>query len=371
MRTILYLLQKEFVQIFRNKSMLPVIFIIPIVQLLVLVHAATFDMKNIKMIIVDHDLSSSSRSLAGTFSGSPFFEIEFYTFSKDIANEKIYEDKADIILNIPAGFEEKIIKESVFDIQILINAINGSAAGLINAYAKNLIHDFSLESLNNNTIVPLAPQKRIQVEYSFWYNPVMNYKTYMVPGILVLLVTIIAMFLSAMNVVREKELGTIEQINVSPIKKYQFISGKLIPFWIIAMFELAFGLALGKLLFNIPIMGDISLIFIFAAVYLLVVLGLGLFISTLSETQQQSMFFSFFFMMIFILMSGLFTPVESMPDWAKAINKINPVSYFIRVMRMILLKGSCFRHVLPEFYSLLIFAAIILSLAIWRYKKRG
>jgi ABC-2 type transport system permease protein len=172
-----------------------------------------------------------------------------------------------------------------------------------------------------------------------------------------------------MNLVREKEIGTIEQINVTPIHKYQFIIGKLIPFWIIALFELAFGLSLGKLLFDIPIVGNIFLVFGFASIYLLAVLGIGLFISTITDNQLQSMFLSFFFMLVFILMSGLFTSVESMPDWAQMVDRVNPIYYFIRVMRMILLKGSTFKDIIQEFVSITIYAATILSLAIWRYRK--
>jgi ABC-2 type transport system permease protein len=191
----------------------------------------------------------------------------------------------------------------------------------------------------------------------------------MVPGILCLLVTIIAFLLSGMNIVREKEIGTIEQINVTPIRKVQFIAGKLLPFWIIALFELAFGLTIGKLLFNIPIIGSLGLIFLSAAVYIFVILGFGLLISTMTNTQQQSMLVSFFFMVIFILMSGLFTSIESMPEWAQKLDRINPIAYFIRIMRMVMLKGSDFHDIRESFYSLVVYALAIISFAVWRYRK--
>jgi ABC-2 type transport system permease protein len=175
--------------------------------------------------------------------------------------------------------------------------------------------------------------------------------------------------LSGMNIVREKEIGTIEQLNVTPIHKIQFISGKLFPFWVIALFELAFGLALGKLLFNIPMEGNLLLIFISAGVYLIVVLSFGLLISTMTNTQQQAMLVSFFFMVIFILMSGLFTSIESMPVWAQRVDLLNPVAYFIRIMRMVLLKGSGFHDIAWNFFSLVAYAFCILFLAIWRYRK--
>jgi ABC-2 type transport system permease protein len=172
-----------------------------------------------------------------------------------------------------------------------------------------------------------------------------------------------------MNIVREKEIGTIEQLNVTPIKKIQFIVGKLVPFLLITLFELAFGLAIGRFFFHIPIVGNLMLLFAFTVVYLLVVLGIGLFISAISSTQQQVMFISFFFMIVFILMSGIFTPTESMPIWAQRVNIINPFYYFMRVIRMILLKGSGFRDISHEFFSLLIYGTVILSLAVWRYRK--
>jgi len=209
----------------------------------------------------------------------------------------------------------------------------------------------------------------MNVRWSFWFNPELDYKTYMVPGILVLLVTIIGMFLAGMNVVREKEIGTIEQINVTPIKKYQFIAGKLIPFWIIALFELAVGLLAARLIFDIPLLGNIFLIFFIASVYLLVVMGIGLFLSTVTNTQQQSMFLSWFVLVIFILMSGLFTPVESMPHWARSLNVVNPIAYFIAMIRMVMLKGSGFQNVSDKLGILFIYGIAMLSLAVWRYRK--
>lgn len=368
MRTIRYILQKEFIQVFRNRTMLPIIFIVPIVQLLVLSFTATFEIKNIDLFVVDQDNSTASREIVAKFRGSPFFTIVDYSESFFLAEEAIINNSADQVLQIPDGFEKDVISEKQARLLITTNAINGSAASLMNAYALNIAMDY-----NTNIIVQqlglTKPPASIHVSTAFWYNPELNYFTYMVPGILVLLVTVISAFLSAMNIVREKEIGTIEQINVTPIKKYQFILGKLIPFWIIALFELAFGLLLAKLIFDIPMLGSLGLVFFVASVYLLVALGLGLLISTLTNTQQQSMFLTFFFMMIFILMSGLFTPVQSMPEWAQIMNKANPIAYFIDVMRMILLKGSVFSDISRQFFSLLVLAVMLNALAVWRYRK--
>lgn len=351
--------------------MLPLIFIMPIFQLIILVNAATFEMKNIKMVVIDNDLSSTSRGLLSKFDGSPFFKIIKYTFSEADADNEIKNNKADVIIEIPNEFEKKLVKENHSKLQLRVNAINGSTAGLIYAYSSNVIADYNrqiiIQNMSKTNII--SQQKMIDVTYTHWYNPQLNYKTFMVPGILALLVTLIGMMLSGMNVVREKEIGTIEQINVTPIKKYQFIVGKLMPFWIIALFELAFGLTIGKLIFDIPMIGSIGLVFFVASVYLLVVLGLGLLVSTLVHTQQQAMLISFFFMMIFILMSGLFTAIENMPHWAITMDRFNPVAYFIRILRMILLKGSGFADISNDFYSLVVLAIVSLSLAVWRYRK--
>jgi ABC-2 type transport system permease protein len=342
----------------------------PIFQLLILVNAATFEMKNIDMYVVDQDLSAASRQLISKFEGSPFYKMGDHSFSVSEGKKKLLTDEADLILVIPNGFESDLRNEKRADLQLLINAINGNAAGLINAYSSSVIADFNKQIISNWINKPqIAEKNPLDIVSSYWYNPEMNYNIYMVPGILVILVTIISLFLTAMNIVREKEMGTIEQINVTPIRKYHFIVGKLVPFLIIALVELAFGLIIGRLLFDVPIVGSIPLLFGFTVIYLLVILGFGLFLSVISESQQQVMFVTFFFMLVFILMSGIFTPTESMPDWANKVNIINPVAYFMRVIRMILLKGSGFQDILPEFFSLTIYATISLSLAVWRYRK--
>ncbi len=350
--------------------MLPLIFVLPIVMLLVLVNAANFEMKNIDMLIVDRDISQTSRELISKFEGSPFYRVSYGSFSDKENSAMLTSDKCDIILNIPYGFEKNLVRENKSDIQLQINAVNSMTAGLINAYSTSIITKFNLHVIAKWKNPPKGfKNKSINITSSYWFNPELNYKIYMVPGILVILVTIIGMFLTALNIVREKEMGTIEQINVTPIKKYQFIIGKLLPFLIIALFELSFGLIVGKLLFHIPIVGSLLTLFTFAGLYLLVSLGIGLFLSTIANTQQQVMFMTFFFMLVFILMSGLFTPVETMPKWAQNVNIINPFYYFIKVIRMVLLKGSSFANILSEIYAMIIYATAIIGLAIWRYRK--
>jgi len=370
MRTVFIILQKEFIQIFRDKTMLPVIFVMPIIQLIILVNAATFDMKRIDLAVVDRDNSSVSRELTGAFRGSPFYRIVRYENSGKVSGSDLITGKADAILEIPAGFERGLIRENKAPLQLRISAINSSSAGLIQAYSNRIIMQFN-NNIRHKYLTLLKPQqlKSFNIIPTYWYNPEMNYKTFMLPGILVVLVTAIGMILTAINIVREKEMGTMEQINVTPIRKVHFIIGKLVPFWIIALFELAFGLVIGKLLYAVPIQGNLLILFGLASIYLVVVLGIGLFISTVSTSQQQVMFVAFFFMIIFILTSGIFTPVESMPDWAIKADLINPVAYFMRAIRMIMLKGSALADVRREFIYLSVYGLVILSLAVWRFRK--
>ena len=370
MRVLLTLLHKEFRQILRNRIMLPIIFVVPVVQMILLVYAASLEMKNIEMVIVDQDKSEASGRLTSHFEGSDYFTLKGSALSFDDAEKMIIRDEADAILVFNSDFENRLINEKSSDIQIIINAINATEAGLIQAYTSQIVSAYNQE-IRSEWFGLNDMGKLIQLDIStaYWYNPLLDYKIYMFSGILVIVVTIIGMFLTALNLVREKELGTAEQMNVTPLKKYQFILAKLLPFMLIGLFELTLGLGIGRLLFRLPIEGSLLTLFGMASVYLLVALGLGLFLSTVSNTQQQMMFVAFFFMVTFILMSGVFTPAESMPLWAQKLNIINPMAYFMKAIRMILLKGSHFADVAREFYSLLVYGILILSLAIFNYRK--
>lgn len=370
MRIFLTLLVKEFKQIFRNRFMIPVIFVIPLVQMILLTYSASLEMKGIKMAVVDQDYSQASRMLVSFFEGSPFFEIIHAGNDPGEAERRLTRDRADVILHLYHGFEECLYAEKQTDVQLVVNAINATEAGLISAYCSQITADFNIHIRDEWFGMEASGMgSKLELIPSYWYNPKLDYKIYMSSGILVILVTLIGLILTALNLVREKEMGTTEQINVTPIRKYQFILAKLVPFWIIALGELAFGLVLARVLYDLPMVGSIGLLFLFASIYLLVILGIGLFLSTISSTQQQLMFVAFFFIVTFILMSGVFTPAESMPLWAQKVNLLNPAAYFMRVIRMILLKGSEFSDIRREFFSLSIYAIMILTLAISNYRK--
>ena len=371
MKTILFIVQKEFRQIFRNKGMLPIIFVLPILQLVILSNAATFEIKNIKFSYIDQDKTSFSRALIEKFDASTYFNVVAEFPSKKEANAEMAKGKVDVILEIPRYFERDLLKQKNTDISVAINAIDGAAAGVENVYINQIVQDFNKKAkvaLYSPLDMANVPKDIVSIP-SFWYNKTLNYKTFMVPGILVLLVTMLTLFLSSMNIVREKEMGTLEQINVTPIKKHQFIIGKLFPFWVLGLVILTVGLLIAKVIFNVPILGNIGLIYLFTSVYLLVILGIGLFISNHTETQQQAMFIAWFFTVIFILMSGLFTPIESMPQWAQNITLFNPIRYFVEIIRMVMLKGATFSDISFQFFVIIIYTFILNGLAVWSYKK--
>ncbi|MEZ5040739.1 MAG: ABC transporter permease [Saprospiraceae bacterium] len=372
MRTILILIKKELLQVFRNKAMLPLLSVLPIVQLILLSYAATNEVSELRLAVFDEDQSTYSNRLLGKFTATDLFILTATPASDALAMELIQRDEVDLVLHIPPHFEKDFLKGQGVKLQVLANAINGTKGGLASGYAAVVIQDFG-KNLRMETI-PVQPPKSslapsLEVTSSNWYNPSLDYKVFMVPGILGVLVIILTLILSAMNIVREREIGTIEQLNVTPIKKYQFILGKLLPFLIIGLGLLTIGLIAGKLIFDIPMVGSLGLVFLFCMVDLIVVLGLGLLISTFADTQQQAMFIAWFFMMIFILMSGLFTPIESMPEWAQILTYPNPIAHFVSVMRLVLLKGSDFADIQWHFWTLGVLAIVFSSLAVMSYRK--
>ncbi|MEQ8628269.1 ABC transporter permease [Ekhidna sp.] len=369
MKIIGYLIQKEFLQIIRNKGILPILLVLPVIQLLVLAYAADFEIRNLRIFWVDQDQSAESRLLRGKFEHSEFFHIVDYGFSIDEGEEVLNRGETDIVVIIPNQFQKHLMREGSGDILLNINAINGTKAGLGSYYASQIIGDFNLEIGRKTVVFNTQNYVTVDATYSFWFNPYQNYKTFMVPGILVLLVTMIGAFVASMNIVREKELGTIEQLNVTPIKKYQFIAGKLIPLWIIGLLEFTIGLIVARLVFSIPVVGSLWLLYGFTAIYLIMIPGMGMFISTVTDTQQQAMFVTWFFLVIFILMSGLFTPIENMPEWAQKITLVNPIRYFIEVIRMVMLKGATLDKVHTQLLIITVYGLVINGLAIWRYRK--
>jgi ABC-2 type transport system permease protein len=382
MRTLRFLLQKELRQISRDHVILRLIFVMPIVQLVILASAATFEVKQARMYVVDLDRTELSRGLVDRLAASGRFVPAGASPSMELANEAMLARKVDMIVRIPTDFERDLVRTRLAPVQLVFNAEDGAAAGVTQSYAAQIIGSYAADlgvevapSLAAARATLERPPRRgepnLELRARGWYNAELDYRDYMVPGILVQLVTIVGTVLTALNIVREKEIGTLDQLNVTPVTRGTFIAAKLLPMWVIAMLELSLGLLVARFVFDLPVRGSVALVFLAAAIYLVAALGIGLWVSTIVETQQQAMFVSFFVMMIYLLMSGLFTPVRSMPTWAQWLAQLNPVMHFIGLTRAVLLKGAGLADVYRTLVILGGFGAVFVGLALRQYAKRA
>ena len=371
MRTVLFLVRKEFLQIFRDRTTVFQIFMIPVVQLLVLANAATFDVKRVAMLVVDEDRTTVSSGLVERFQAGKQFRVVRDEASDADVDHALLDREVTAVLHIPRRFEEDLVRRGRAPVQLVLNAEEGATAGIVQSYASAILAGYAAEldrtlPTGRGAAPRVAP---LDLRTQRWYNPTRNYKYWMVPALMVSLTTIIGLLLTAQNITRENELGTLEQLNVTPMTKVQFIAAKLIPFWILSMVIFSIGLAIAKLVFDIPMLGNLLLVYLAAAVYLIVVLGIGLAISTVTRTQQQAMFVAFFVILIFLLMSGLFTPVSSMPDWAQRAAEANPVMHFVSIMRAVLMRGAGLETVGRPIAGLGVGGVVVLALAVLRYRK--
>lgn len=340
MRTLFFLLDKEFRQLMRNRQLLMVLLIAPLIQLILLPLAANFTVKNINIAVVDHDRSTVSQQLIHKVTASGNFQLSGYAETYEQGLKLVEADKADLLLEIPLHFERDLVREGHNEVYVAINAIEGTKANLGGTYIVNILRDYNEAIRVKWMPAALANMPLVTVTSSNWFNPYMNYRLYIVPAILVTLITSIAAMQSAFNIVQEKESGTIEQINVSPIKKHIFILGKLIPFLVLGLLLFTLGLFVAWVFYDVYPVGKFYVLYISAFAYLFTMLGLGLLISTYSATHQQALSLSFFFINIFNILSGTFNSVDSMPDWAKLLVQFFPPTHFISITRMVILKGS-------------------------------
>lgn len=375
------LLRKEFLQIRRDPVILRMLLVMPIIQLIVLANAATFEIKDARLWVVDQDHTPTSREAVTRLSSGGRFAPVGQSNSFQQAEGALLSGKADVVLVAPEGFERSIVRDREGTLQMILNAENGPQAGVIQAYGAQILGAWARDLTERSTpqlqraTGPEAPPRRgqpiVEVRRRGWYNVTANYKHYMVPGILAQLITLVGTLMTALNIVREKELGTLDQLNVTPISRAAFITAKLLPLWIIALFELTVGLAVGHFLFGMPVVGSVGTLYFGAALYLVAALGLGLLISTLAETQQQAVFVTFALMMVYSLMSGIFTPTRGMPSWVRNIAELNPLLHFVDLARAVLLKGAGFSDVRHELVMLALAGSTILAMAVLRYRKRA
>jgi len=355
MKTLRYLLEKEFKQIRRDKIIPRMILVMPVLQLIILPFAANFEMKNINLAIVDNDYSTTTQRITEQIVSSGYFQLAGKTVSYAEALPMIENNDADIILEYPAGMEKDLGREGQATVFITANAVNGSKAGIGTSYLSSILQQFNVSTAPGVMIKPT------EIKSTNLYNPYLDYKAYMVPGIIAFLMTIVGGFMSALNIVSEKEKGTIEQINVT----------KLIPFWVIGLVILTLAMIVAWLVYGFVPVGNILIIYSFAALYLFALTGLGLAVSTISATQQQAMFTMFFCNIIFILLGGLFTPITSMPEWAQTFTLFNPLRYFVELMRMVYLNGSLLSDLTTHFTAIILFIVTFNVLAIIGYRKQS
>ncbi len=372
MQQILYLIQKEFRQVFRDKPMLFIIFFAPLVQLTVLGFAITVDVKNVNMLIVDYDNSPVSREIGRKFENNPYFAVRGYLRGNANLRKQIDEWQAQIAIVIPQNFARNLERKLRPGVQIIVDGLDGNTAGIALGYAQGILSDSVIEivSSDQSYAANLRKASIVEPETRMWYNLDLESKNYMVPGLIAVLLTVISMFLSSMALVREKEIGTLEQLMVTPIKTWQLIMGKVLPFLILGFLALILMLIVAFIVFQLTVSGSILLLFSLAALYLLSTLGLGIFISTLAHTQQQAMFISFFFMIFMIFMSGLFFPIANMPAFIQKITYLDPMRYFIIILREIFLKGTSAKFLMNEILCLLGFGVVILGLSSLKFQKR-
>lgn len=365
-----YLIEKEFKQIKRDSFIPKLIIAMPIMVMLVLPWAANQEIKDINLYIIDNDHSTYSQRLTNKIISSGYFKLSGFSSSNKQALRSIELGESDIIFEIQDEFENNLINSSSSKVLITANAVNGIKSGLGSSYLASILNEFSVEMRNNSPQNPLSiinPIINISTENRF--NTYMDYKVFMIPALMVMILTLICGFLPALNIVSEKEKGTMEQINVTPVNKFIYIISKLIPYWIVGFIVLSLCLGLVALVYGLYPSGSLLTIYSFASIYILVVSGLGLVISNYSNTMQQAMFVMFFFMMLLILMSGLFTPISSMPEWAQTITIFNPLKYFMQVMRMVYLKASNIENLINQLIALISFAIIFNSWAVLSYRK--
>ena len=376
MRTLRFLLRKEYLQIFRDRIMVAQLLLLPAIQLALLANAATFEVKSARLVVVDEDRSATSRGLVDRLRAAGRFRLVEATPSAERADEAMMRREAGVILHIPRDFERDLVRTRTAPVQLVLNAEDGAAAGVTLAYAQRIVADYSSElaaTLRLSTLSedePVPGRGRLDVRARGWYNPDLDYRFYMVPGILVQLVTMVGTLLTALNIVREKELGTLEQLNVTPVTRGQFIAAKLIPLWSLGLVALTIGMLVARFAFHVPMRGSVVLVFGTASVYLLAALGVGLLVSTMVSTQQQAMFVTFFIVLVYLLMSGLFTPVRSMPTWAQWLAQANPVMHFIEIMRAVMLRGAGLHEIARSLAVLSLIAVGVFSLSVRLYAKR-
>lgn len=367
-----YLLEKEFKQFFRNRFLPKISVVMPLMVMLVFPLIANFEIKNINLSVVDNDRSVQSRELIEKIKSSGYFRITQAAESYELGLKSIETNQSDMLIEIPLHFEKELINEKHTTVFMAVNAVNGVKGGLGSSYLASILNEFG-----QNIVLEQQPIKFTQKATGFevvpryWYNPTLEYFKFMIPALMVMVLAIICGFLPALNIVGEKESGTIEQMNVTPVSRIQFILSKLIPYWLVGFVALTISILVARWVYDFRPVGSVGLIYLSVSLFVLAFSGFGLVVSNYAKTMQQAMFMILFFVLTFIFMSGLYTPVSNMPHWAQVVSNFSPMKFIIQIVRLVYLKGSVFSELVPHLLALIGFAVFFNTWAIISYHKKS
>lgn len=372
MRKILHIIKKEFIQVRRDRGMLMILFVAPLLQLLILGFVISSEVRNIRTVICDLDDSSTSRLLVERIRNSGYFDLAWFDTRQNHLHDYLDDGRAVVAVVIPSDFSTRLQRGERTSLQVLMDGQDSNTSTIALGYINGILQSEMMDQIEGQLMGSEAAAEvhLISPNLRVWYNEELKNSDYMVPGIVVFLLTMVTTLVAAMGLVREREIGTLEQLLVAPIRKHELLIGKLVPFAVLGLIELVFAISVAKLIYDIPIVGNLGLLLIFTIVYLFTTLGLGLFISATSGTQQQAMFLTLFFLMFFMLMSGFLFPIENMPKTMQIISLLNPMRYFVLVIREIFIKGAVVRHLFHQGVALLIFGAVVFTFAVLRFQSR-
>ncbi len=367
------MLIKEFIQVFRDKRTRFVLFGPPIIQMLVFGYAATFEVHHVPTVVLDLDHSQESRELVSRFSTSPYFDVQRQLTDPRQLGDLIDQGKTTVGLEINAGFAQNLRKGQTAPLQVIVDATNSNTALIASAYITQIALGFA-QDYQKDRIYRISPQlveqiPSVRLEPRPWYNPDLRSRWFFVPGIIGSLTLVLVVTLTAFAVVREREIGTLEQIMVTPIRPAEFILGKTLPFFLIGLFDVSLIATVGTLWFQVPFRGQISVLFSGAILFLVCMLGIGLLISTVSSTQQQAMVTAFFFIMPAVTFSGFGFPISTMPQWLQYLTYASPLRYFLVVLRGAYLKGVGMEILWPQMLAMAALGISLLTIAVLRFHK--
>jgi len=367
------MLIKEFIQVFRDKRTRFLLFGPPIIQMLIFGYAATFEIYHVPTVVLDLDHSQESRELLSRFSSSPYFDVQRQLTDYHQIGDLIERGEATVGLEIDAGFAQNLRKGQTAPLQVIVDATNSNTALIASGYVTQIALGFA-QSYQRDRIYRVAPQMMekmpsVQLDQRPWYNPDLRSRWFFVPGIIGSLTLVLVVTLTAFAVVREREIGTLEQIMVTPIRPAEFILGKTLPFFLIGLFDVSLIATVGTLWFQVPFRGNILVLLAGAILFLLCMLGVGLLISTVSSTQQQAMVTSFFFIMPAITFSGFGFPISTMPQWLQYFTYLSPLRYFLVVLRGTYLKGVGMDILWPQMLAMAVLGISLLMIAVLRFHK--